>query len=121
VNLLRTSVYLVIPTGPEDSALRTARLAASTEITPAGLPREPTWRTLEVVVSPEKINVTWDQLRLKEVPRKEFDRMANFLLTNSPVRPREDPRFQPEDALGLLVHLGTAWFRSCTLEPLPEE
>jgi serine/threonine-protein kinase len=120
VSMVRASVYLVIPSDTDRYAIRTARLADST-FKPAGLPAVEPWRTLEVVMSPSKLNMTWDGVPLKEVPRAEFDRMADFLLTHSPVRPKDDPRFQTDEALGLFVRRGTAWFRSCTLEPLPDE
>jgi serine/threonine-protein kinase len=121
VNQVRASLYLVIPSGPDRFAIRTAGLGVSATFKPAGLPREPSWRTLEVVVAPDRLNVTWDGVPLPELPRAELDRMARFLLGNSPVRPEQDPQFRPEEALGLFVHKGTGWFRSCTIEPLPDK
>jgi hypothetical protein len=75
---------------------------------------------LEVEVRPERIKVTWDHTPLKDLARADLDMTARFLLANSRVRPDENPRFEPDEALGLFVFQGTAWFRSFTIEPLPD-
>jgi serine/threonine-protein kinase len=120
VSMVRASIYLILPTDANRSGIHTGRLADST-FKPAGFAAVPAWRTLEVVMSPSRLTMTWDGLPLKEVPRAAFDRMAGFVLRKSRGRLEKDPRFQPDEALGLFVHQGTAYFRSCTLEPLPDE
>jgi serine/threonine-protein kinase len=118
-NQLRLNVHLLLPKGADKFASRTYA-AASTTFKPAGRPAQEPWRTLEVVVTPEKILATWEQRPLKVVSRAELDAKVRFALKDSPIRPKEDPAFQPDEALGLFVFRGTAWFRSCTIEPLPD-
>jgi serine/threonine-protein kinase len=120
VSQLRLNVDLVIQKPADRYAIRTKATGVSHAFKPAGRPLQEPWRTLEVVVSPEKIAVTWDQLPLKELSRADLEKSIRFVLADSPVRPKENPSFQPDEALGLFVYQETAWFRSCTIEPLPD-
>jgi serine/threonine-protein kinase len=122
VNHLRMNLHLVYPkpTDPDQLVIRKADVAVFTDFKPAGIRGPDHWRVLEVEVRPETIRVTWDRVPLKERARADLDKIARVLLANSPVRPDEDPRFEPDEALGLFVFQGTAWFRSFTIEPLPD-
>jgi serine/threonine-protein kinase len=122
MNHLRMSMHLAYPkpTDPGQLAIRKADAAVFTDFKPAGIRGPDHWRVLEVEASPERIKVTWDHTPLKDLARADLDKTARFLLENSRVRPDEDPRFETDEALGLFVFQGTAWFRSFTIEPLPD-
>ena len=38
----------------------------------------------------------------------------------SPAKPQSQPRFLPQDGLGVYLFRASAWFRSCTIEALPD-
>jgi serine/threonine-protein kinase len=120
LNQLRLNVALIIPKPADRYAIRTMATGVSTTFKPAGRPVQEPWRTLEIMVSPEKIAVTWDQVPLKELSRANLEKSIRFVVADSPIRPRENLAFQPDEALGLFLCRGTAWFRSCTIEPLPD-
>jgi serine/threonine-protein kinase len=90
----------------------------------AGVVRPEKWRNLIIDVEPDEIRIAWEGEALRPVKRTGLDGLdffANHLVTNvSRVQPEPTPRFMPQEALGLFVYRASAWFRSCSVEPLPK-
>jgi hypothetical protein len=85
------------------------------------------WHDLEVIVTPEGLQASWDGRRLKDLSaNKIVDRVGSSLNDLRQLRP-DDPliqgipaEFQPPGALGLYVLRGSARFRSFRMTPLTE-
>jgi hypothetical protein len=120
-NHVRINLEL-LPQRIGDSPLqpRTQGLGISMDIRPFGVTTPPAWRTLDAVVGPDRIDISWDGVALPTLPRAKLKSFAGFLLNNNPVRPLEDPEFLPQEALGLYVAAASVWFRSFSIEAVPD-
>jgi hypothetical protein len=120
-NDMRLNPQLLFPktAGGVAAVRRTGPPGVSASFKPCGIDAA-CWRTLEVDIVPEQVRVVWDEKPLRPMARAQLVKSVRFLLTNSPVQPTEQPQFLPDEALGLYVFGATAWFRSCTIEALPD-
>jgi serine/threonine-protein kinase len=85
---------------------------------PARRPADPLpWRTLEVKVTPEKIQARWENEPFKEIARPFIVKRATVVLKEDPdLDPRRE--FLPQGGLGLYVDRGGASYRRVVIQPI---
>jgi hypothetical protein len=87
--------------------------------------RPPSWRQLEVEVTPEGVEGLWEGRSLGKVLAAQWvdytERMLSAAPTLSPPAPYPRdlrPAFNPRGPLGLYVYQSSASFRDVVVEPL---
>jgi hypothetical protein len=121
-NEMRLSLHLLysrVP-GQVPDKVRRQGTGVGTTFQPAGLPRNEPWRTLQIEVEANEIRIRWDKEVLPTLWRTDLNLFTKQLVADSPVQPRELPQFLPQEALGVYLFRASAWFRSCSIEALPD-
>jgi hypothetical protein len=81
------------------------------------LPLSEHWHKVSVVVTPERVQLFWEDELISEISRADFLAEATRFFMTPPGLPGE-PRYRPRGALGIYLREGQAAFRRVTVEPL---
>jgi hypothetical protein len=121
-NQMRLNLHVLLaPFAGKSAANRQHGTGVATLLKPVGTVQPEKYRNLEICVTPEQIQVVWDQIPLTPLPREKLSTHVQRFLANNPMKPGENPEFLPREALGIFIHSATAWVRSVTIEALPND